>query len=154
MSSKSKRKHANKQYNRAVNKPPVSSAGNDDDKIYTINGTSALPSQFSASPSTILSPKELKKIEREKAKQKKQESKAIWQKDKKDKKNHTNKKRPFAFVGEIGSELKKVHWPSFKQTARATGVVFGVVVIFALITLGIDRLLGWLYELLIKMQGE
>lgn len=49
---------------------------------------------------------------------------------------------------EIGSELKKVSWPSFSKVVKNTGVVLVVVLIFTLVLLGIDRLLYWLFDLL------
>jgi preprotein translocase subunit SecE len=67
-------------------------------------------------------------------------------KDKKTKKEKDEKRN--IFVG-IGSELKKVHWPSWGEVWKATGIVLGVVVVFGLVVFGIDRLLGWLYEMLI-----
>ena len=51
---------------------------------------------------------------------------------------------------EMGSELKKVSYPSFKKTVEQTGIVLSVVVFFALVLFGIDRLLSLLYELLVK----
>jgi preprotein translocase SecE subunit len=157
MSSKSKRKHANKQYNRANNKPINSAADANDEPASTaaVTGEVASVTAAPAVVEAILTPKEFRKLEKEKLKRAKLEAKTAKKADmKKGKKEAGKKKKPFAFVGEIGSELKKVHWPTFKQTVKATGVVLGVVTVFALITLGIDRLLGFLYELLMEMQGE
>jgi len=50
---------------------------------------------------------------------------------------------------EMGSELKKVSYPSFKKTMQQTGIVISVVLLFTLIIFGIDRLLSLLYELLV-----
>jgi preprotein translocase subunit SecE len=49
---------------------------------------------------------------------------------------------------EIGSELKKISWPSFAKVVKNTGVVLVVVLMFTLVLLGIDRLLFWLFYLL------
>lgn len=70
--------------------------------------------------------------------------------DKKDKSKKKEKKpnvlgRKFK---ELGSELKKVTWPSFAQVLKQTGIVLAVVIIFTVILFGVDRLLGWLFELL------
>ncbi len=54
-------------------------------------------------------------------------------------------------IKETNSELKKVSWPTFKNVVKQTGVVLAVVVIFAVVLFGIDRLLGWLYSLLISL---
>ena len=43
---------------------------------------------------------------------------------------------------ETGSELKKVTWPTFKQTMKKTGVVLGVVIFFGIILFAIDFVLG------------
>ena len=166
MGSKSKRRHANKQSNRARNKPSGSIVEVDSEG-YAVTDTEMTPEEFSvaataqpaASPA-IMTPADFKKREKERLKEAKLEAKAAKQKEKEEKKKDktkkepTEKKKPFAFIGEIGSELKKVHWPTFNQIVKSTSVVLGVVIVFALAVLGIDRLLGFLYELLIKMQGE
>lgn len=51
-------------------------------------------------------------------------------------------------IKETTSELKKVTWPSFGTVVKKTGVVLAVVLIFAVVLFGIDRLLSWLFELL------
>lgn len=50
---------------------------------------------------------------------------------------------------ETVSELKKVTWPSFGKVCKQTAIVLGVVLFFTVILFGIDRLLSWLYTLLI-----
>lgn len=49
---------------------------------------------------------------------------------------------------ETMSELKKVSWPSFGKTMKQTGMVISVVLLFMLVTLGIDSLLSWLLKLI------
>ena len=49
---------------------------------------------------------------------------------------------------ETFGELKKVTWPTFGKTMAQTGMVIGVVAIFALLVLGIDTLLAWLFKLI------
>lgn len=51
-------------------------------------------------------------------------------------------------VKETMGELKKVSWPSFGKTMKQTGMVISVVLIFTLVVLGIDSLLGWLLKLI------
>ena len=50
---------------------------------------------------------------------------------------------------ETVSELKKVTWPSFGKVVKQTAIVLGVVLFFTVILFGIDRLLSWLFGLLI-----
>jgi preprotein translocase subunit SecE len=151
MSSKSKRKHANKEYNRANNKLP---AKNTEDSA-EIPAPQIDETPAAAVGELVLTPKQLRQREKEQRKQAKEQIKAAKLKEKeknkkKDKKDGEEKRGTFAWVGEIGSELKKVHWPTFQQTMKATGVVLGIVVVFSLIILGMDRLLGWLYNILIS----
>lgn len=51
---------------------------------------------------------------------------------------------------ETVSELKKVTWPSFSKVVKQTAVVLGVVIFFTVILFGIDRLLSWLFTLLVN----
>lgn len=51
---------------------------------------------------------------------------------------------------ETGSELKKVIWPKAGKVVKQTGVVLLIVAIFTLVIFGMDRLFGWLYQLLIS----
>ncbi|MEG1582268.1 MAG: preprotein translocase subunit SecE [Clostridia bacterium] len=50
---------------------------------------------------------------------------------------------------EIFSELKKVNWPTFGKTMKQTGMVISIVVIFMLLVLGIDSLVGFLIKLIV-----
>lgn len=65
-------------------------------------------------------------------------------KKKKDKKQSVIGKK----LKETASEVKKVSWPSFAKVVKHTGVVLAVVVIFAAVVFGIDRLLSWIFTLL------
>lgn len=49
---------------------------------------------------------------------------------------------------ETFGELKKVTWPTFGKTMAQTGMVIAVVAIFAVLVLGVDLLLGWLFGLI------
>lgn len=51
---------------------------------------------------------------------------------------------------ETFSELKKVSWPSFSKVVKQTAIVLGVVIFFTIILFGIDRLLSWLFSLLVN----
>ena len=68
------------------------------------------------------------------------------------KKDNAKKSKQPSKVGkrikETASELKKVSWPSFGSVIKKTGVVLAVVLIFAVVLFGVDRLLAWLFDLL------
>lgn len=151
MGSKSKRRHAQKQYNRAQNKP-VQPATPVDEPL--------TPDADLATAPVVMTPKELRKAEKERAKQAKLLAKEQAKAEKaQPKKADKGEKKPFFLVrffrrigrgfAEMFSELKKVHWPTFKQTMKATGIVLAIVVGFGILLLGIWALLGWLHGLLI-----
>ena len=150
MGSKSKRRHAQKQYNRAQNKAPIQSANTalDNDAMTSTETTSV-----------IMTPKELRKLEKERAKQakrlQKEQAKVANEKSKEKK-----EKKPFFLVRffkwmargivSVFSELKKVHWPTFKQVMKSTGIVLGIVILFGIILLGMWILFGLLHYLLVN----
>lgn len=146
MGSKSKRRHAQKQFNRAQNKPLPKA---DETAVATTDASLA-----NAAP--IMTAKELRQLEKAQAKQAKKA-----QKEKQAKESKPKEKKPFFLIrffkwlgrsfAEIGSELKKVHWPTFKQVVKSTGIVLGIVVGFGLVLFGIWAGLGFLYDLLITM---
>lgn len=152
MGSKSKRRHAQKQYNRAQNKPQVPATEVADETTTAVAAETASP---------IMTPKELRKAEKARIKaeklQKKEQKKAAAAKTKgKDDKE----KKPFFLVrffkwigrsiGNMFSELRKVHWPTFKQVMKATGIVLGIVILFGLFLLGIWILFGLFHYLLVN----
>ncbi|MBR4407008.1 MAG: preprotein translocase subunit SecE [Clostridia bacterium] len=47
---------------------------------------------------------------------------------------------------EVASELKKVTWPTFPQVVKKTATVLVVVLVFAVVLLGIDKLLQVVYD--------
>jgi len=49
------------------------------------------------------------------------------------------------------NEVKKISWPSFKTVLKQTGIVIAVVVVFALVIFGFDRLLSLAYNALIGL---
>ncbi len=53
------------------------------------------------------------------------------------------------FFKGIGSELKKVSWPTAGKVFAQFGTVCFVVLIFVLIIMGFDSLCAWLLELLV-----
>ncbi len=52
---------------------------------------------------------------------------------------------------EMGSELKKVSWPTFAKALASTGIVLVVVIVFLLILTGMDALLGFGFSSLIGL---
>jgi preprotein translocase subunit SecE len=72
----------------------------------------------------------------------------------KEKQNKKKKERQPSKMGkrmkETASELKKVTWPTFGSVVKKTSVVLAVVLIFAVVLFGIDRLLAWIFSLLVK----
>ena len=77
-----------------------------------------------------------------------EKAKAEQAKAKASSKKPAKEKRKFGSrIKETASELKKVSWPSAKETAKKTGVVIAVVLFFAVVLFGIDRLFAWLYSL-------
>lgn len=77
---------------------------------------------------------EVKAEETKPEKQKKEKVKKV----KKEKKESKIKKR----LKETASELKKVSWPTFKETVKKTGVVLGVVIFFSVILFAFDYILS------------
>ena len=69
-------------------------------------------------------------------------------KDKKAKKAKVNAQPKRSRMKETFGELKKVSWPTFGKTMAQTGMVIGVVAIFALLVLGVDLFLGWIVGLI------
>lgn len=49
------------------------------------------------------------------------------------------------------NEIKKVSWPSFKTVLKQTGIVLAVVVVFALVIFGFDRVLSLGYNALVRL---
>ena len=65
----------------------------------------------------------------------------------KDKKKKEKVKKPNKVAKALkntNNELKKVTWPKFKEVVKQTGIVLVVVVVFAVVLFGFDRLCSWL----------
>lgn len=81
----------------------------------------------------------------------------VNKKDASDKKTKQTKKKAKSdkpkrnFFKEIFSELKKVNWPTFGKACKQTGTVLVVVGIFMLAVLGIDSLVAWILDLIVKI---
>ena len=56
-------------------------------------------------------------------------------------------------VGEARMEVRKVVWPTRKETAQTTGIVIAMVAVVALFLWGLDGLLGYLMRQLLGHGG-
>ncbi len=56
-------------------------------------------------------------------------------------------------IKEVFAEIKKVSWPSFSKVVKQTGIVLGVVLLFATVITLIDFGLSNLFDLLGKIGG-
>ena len=54
----------------------------------------------------------------------------------------------FAFAQEAWQEAGRVSWPTRKETIQTTLIVFGFVVVMALILFSIDSTLAWIVRLI------
>jgi preprotein translocase subunit SecE len=61
---------------------------------------------------------------------------------------------PAKFVREVRSEVSKVTWPSRKETAVTTGLVFLMVAISAIFFFAIDQVIGVAVRLLFGVGGS
>ncbi|MDR0440480.1 MAG: preprotein translocase subunit SecE [Candidatus Accumulibacter sp.] len=60
----------------------------------------------------------------------------------------------FGFAREAKDEVRKVVWPTQKETLQMTGLVFAFVVVMAVFLLVIDKGLEWaLYDLILGWGG-
>lgn len=60
-------------------------------------------------------------------------------------------KRIGKFFTDLVSEMKKIVWPSRKQTLNNTLAVVVIVLAAAVVLVGLDLLFGWLLDLLIRL---
>lgn len=91
------------------------------------------------------SKKELKKQAKLEAKQAKEAQKAKESKKAK-KQNSESKKNK---TKETVAELKKVTWPTFGKVVKNTLIVLGIVIAFTVVLFCIDRILSWLFQLMV-----
>lgn len=89
--------------------------------------------------------KELKKQAKLEAKQAKEAQKA--KESKKAKKQNSEPKKNK--TKETVAELKKVTWPTFGKVVKNTLIVLGIVIAFTVVLFCIDRILSWLFQLMV-----
>lgn len=58
-------------------------------------------------------------------------------------------KSPAKFVREVRSEMRRVTWPSRRETIVATIMVFVMVTVMSLFFLFVDQLISWAIRLII-----
>ena len=63
------------------------------------------------------------------------------------------KTTPFKFIQEVRSETSKVTWPTRKETAVTTAMVFVMVMIASIFFLIADQLMSWGIGLLLGVGG-
>lgn len=63
------------------------------------------------------------------------------------------KTNPFKFIQEVRSETSKVTWPTRKETAVTTAMVFVMVLIASIFFLVADQLMSWGIGLLFGVGG-
>lgn len=62
-------------------------------------------------------------------------------------------RRFWTFLQDAQLEVRKVVWPTRRETVQTTLLVIGVVILAALILWGLDAVLGWAVRLLIGGPG-
>lgn len=103
------------------------------------NGENSTDSNFSKNSNEKVSNKLIiEKVSKQK------EKKSNKKKDNKPSKVKTTAKNTL-------NEIKKVKWPTFKTVLKQTGIVLAVVIVFALVIFGFDRILSLGYNALIKL---
>ena len=60
---------------------------------------------------------------------------------------------PAQFLREVLQEVKKVTWPSRKETTVSTAMVFVMVFLAAIFFFFIDQVLGWGVRLMLGLGG-
>ncbi|MEJ8475566.1 preprotein translocase subunit SecE [Roseibium algae] len=63
------------------------------------------------------------------------------------------KSNPFTFVQQVRSEVSKVTWPTRRETAITTVMVFVMVLVASIFFLVADQLMGWGIGLLLGVGG-
>ncbi|WP_153768566.1 preprotein translocase subunit SecE [Labrenzia sp. CE80] len=63
------------------------------------------------------------------------------------------KTNPFTFTQQVRSEVSKVTWPTRRETAITTVMVFVMVLIASIFFLVADQLMGWGIGLLLGVNG-
>ncbi len=63
------------------------------------------------------------------------------------------KTNPFTFAQQVRSEVSKVTWPTRRETAITTVMVFVMVLVASIFFLAADQLMGWGIGLLLGVNG-
>lgn len=84
---------------------------------------------------------------------KKEQVKLSKQNEKNKKKKEKKDNKLVQSLRGLGSEFKKITWPTFKTVVKQTGVVLAAVVVFLVVIFGFDRLLSLLFDLFVSAIG-
>ena len=87
-------------------------------------------------------------VEDVKVEEKEEKTKAD-QKQKTKKAKKAKKEPKISKVKETVSELKKVNWPTFNKVVKNTLLVLGIVLLSTVGLFLVDRVLSWIYQLLV-----
>ncbi|MDA8231458.1 MAG: preprotein translocase subunit SecE [Magnetospirillum sp.] len=63
------------------------------------------------------------------------------------------KTSPGQFIKQVRQEVAKVTWPSRRETAISTAMVFAMVVIAAIFFMLVDQVFAWMVKLLFGLGG-
>lgn len=64
-----------------------------------------------------------------------------------------NRTSPMEFLREIRQELTKVTWPTRKETAITTGMVFVMVFLLSIFFLGVDQIIALAVQSILGLGG-
>ncbi len=110
--------------------------------------TTVVPETKPEEPAKPMSKREQKKALKAQAKKDKRIAKEKAKKKQKEADEKAGKIGLKQRFKETGSELKKISWPSFKETMKKTGVVIAVVLFFSVVLVAFDFGLSKLFGLL------
>jgi preprotein translocase subunit SecE len=61
--------------------------------------------------------------------------------------------KPFKFAGEVKREIKKVVWPTRRETVITTIMVFIMAAIMSVFLFTADQVIAWAVKLILQIKG-
>lgn len=61
--------------------------------------------------------------------------------------------KPFKFAGEVKNEIKKVVWPTRRETVITTIMVFIMAAITSVFLFTADQVIAWAVKLILQIKG-
>ena len=61
--------------------------------------------------------------------------------------------KPIQFAGEVKREIKKVTWPTRRETMLTTIMVFILATLMALFLFTADQVIAWAIKLILQIKG-